>query len=411
MAKVRDDITMVDISTILPGVLQKLNERDKRIFLGALAMNMGYGGVKTLSNITSIAETTIRRGIAQIKDGSALQDEQIRAAGGGRKKVQEIYPDINAWVEEIVDRETYGNPMQVRKWSTLSLRTIADELAKRYGAQVSHMTVGKILEELDYGKQQNQKMLQIGESHPDRDRQFKYIQWKSDIFVLHGNPVISIDCKKKENLGNFKNDGQEYRKKKDPRKVKDHDYKDKVLGHVAPYGVYVVNDNTGFVNLGISHDTSEFAGVSVMRWWEHVGKYTFPNATKLFITSDCGGSNHYQHIAWKYALSQIATKTGLEIHVSHYPPGTSKWNKIEHKLFCFITRNWQGRPLVDIVTVINLINGTKTKKGLKVKCVADHNHYELKQKPSEEEIAKIDMIRRKFHGEWNYIIRPLKTSI
>lgn len=410
MAKIRSDITMVDISTILPGVIRKLNERDKRIFLGALAMNMGYGGVKTISKISGVAETTIRRGITQIQDGSALQDEQVRAPGGGRKSIQDLYPEINAWVEEIVERETYGNPMKVRRWTTMSLRDIAEAIMEEHGVEISHVTVGKILEKLDYSKQQNRKMLQVGENHPDRDRQFKYIQWKSDIFVQHGQPVISIDCKKKENLGNFKNDGNEYRKRKDARQVNDHDFKDKKLGHVAPYGVYVVNDNTGFVNLGVSHDTPEFAGVSVMRWWEHVGKHTFPNAKKLYITSDCGGSNNYRYSAWKYALSQIANKTGLEIHVSHYPPGTSKWNKIEHQLFCFITRNWQGRPLIDIVTVINLINHTKTRKGLKVKCVGDQNNYELKQKPTNEEMAAVNISPRHFHGEWNYIVRPSKND-
>ena len=407
MAKVRDDIKMMDISVFLPRITAKFNERDKRIFLGALSSSMGYGGVKTVSQISGVAETTIRRGIKELSDPSYLEDERIRAPGGGRKSAVQSNPDLSMWIKEIVDRETYGDPMNAeRKWTAMSLRKISNTLYAEHHVSVSHVTVGNILEDIGYSKQKNKKMLQVGEDHPDRDLQFKYIRYKTSVFETHGEPVISIDCKKKENLGEFASSGREYRKSKDPRKALDHDFKNKKLGSVAPYGIFVVNNNTGFINLGTSHDTSEFAGVSILRWWETIGASTFPNARKLFITSDCGGSNDYRHKAWKYALQQIANQTGLEIHVSHYPPGTSKWNKIEHKLFCFITKNWAGQMLVDIVTVVNLISHTTTENGLKVNCTTDTNHYELKQKPTDEEYAKINLLRKRFHGEWNYVVRP-----
>ena len=412
MAKVRDDIEMINISTFLPTLTSKLNERDKRIFLGALSASMGYGGVKTVSQISGVAETTIRRGIRELSDPAYYEDERIRAPGGGRKSALETTPELKAWIEKIVERETYGDPMNAeRRWTAMSLREIARTVCIEHHQSVSHVTVGNILEEIGYSKQKNKKMLQVGVDHPDRDLQFRYIRYKANIFQEHGMPVISIDCKKKENLGEFASSGREYRKKKDPRKALDHDFKNKKLGSVAPYGIFVVNNNTGFINLGTSHDTSEFAGVSIMRWWETVGTATFPDAKKLFITSDCGGSNDYRHKAWKYALQELANQTGLEIHVSHYPPGTSKWNKIEHRLFCYITKNWAGQMLVDIVTVVNLISHTTTEKGLKVQCVTDTNHYELKKKPTEEEYANINLLRKRFHGEWNYVIKPqTKTS-
>ena len=407
MAKVKDDIKMVDISSFLPGLISKLNERDKRIVLAGLSSIMGYGGIKTLSRITGVAESTIQRGLKELSDPSYIENKGVRAPGAGRKSAVEHHPELKEWIKEIVDKETYGDPMNAeRKWTAMSLRKIAEIVKKEHCVSVSHVTVGNILESIGYSKQKNKKMLQVGEDHPDRDLQFKYIGYKTDIFSAHGQPVISIDCKKKENLGEFASAGREYRKKKDPRKALDHDFKNKTLGSVAPYGIFVVNNNTGFVNLGVSHDTSEFAGASIMRWWEIVGKVTFPDAKKLFITSDCGGSNDYRFKAWKYALQQIANKTGLEIHVSHYPPGTSKWNKIEHSLFCFITKNWAGQLLVDVVTVVNLISNTSTTSGLKVQCVADNNHYELHQKPTDEEYEKINLQRKRFHGEWNYVVKP-----
>ena len=254
-------------------------------------------------------------------------------------------------------------------------------------------------------------MLQVGEPHPDRNEQFEFINGKAADFLEKGLPVISVDAKKKENIGNFRNNGQEYRHSKEPRKVLDHDFPIPELGKVAPYGVYVLNDNTGFANLGTDHDTAEFAAESILRWWTCIGSQTFPEADKIYINCDNGGSNGSRLHLWKYGLQQLADYTGLEVHVSHFPPGTSKWNKIEHRLFCYITKSWQGQPLADIETVVNLIAGTTTEKGLKVKCQVDIKKYELKRKVTDEEFEKIQLFPCDILGSWNYVIKPRKQSI
>jgi hypothetical protein len=285
------------------------------------------------------------------------------------------------------------------------LRKIAGEL-KSQGINVSHETVGKILKAMDYSKQSNQKMLQVGEPHPDRNAQFEHINKVAADYLKAGDPVISVDTKKKENIGNFKNNGQEYRKKKNPRKVLDHDFQLKELGKISPYGVYNLNHNTGFVNLGISHDTSEFAVESISRWWETVGKHTFPDSSKIYINCDSGGSNGFRVRMWKYQLQQFANRTGLTVEVSHFPRGTSKWNKVEHRLFCYISKNWQGKPLVDVHTAVNLIGSTKTTTGLEVICVRDDTQYELAKKVSDYDFNSIAI--EKFHPFelWNYKITP-----
>ena len=307
-------------------------------------------------------------------------------------------------IQKIVDGNTYGDPERVLSWTTLSLHDIQDLLHTKYKIKVSYRTISTLLEKLGYSKQSNQKMMQIGEPSPNRNEQFEYINNKVKEFIDAGDPVLSVDTKKKENVGNFKNNGQEYRKKKDPRKVLDHDFPIPEWGKISPYGIYVINSNTGFVNLGTSHDTAEFAVESISRWWETIGKNTFPNQKRLMITCDCGGSNGYRLHLWKYQLSQLAERTGLSIHVSHFPPGTSKWNKVEHRLFCYITKNWQGQPLVDIQTAVNLIGTTTTAKGLKVICKADYNEYPLSKKVSDEDYNSISISRIDPFGEWNYII-------
>jgi len=254
----------------------------------------------------------------------------------------------------------------VLTWTTESLRSIQRKLAEKYNIKTSHVTVSAILESLGYSKQTNQKMLQVGEPHPDRNAQFEFINNKAKEFLEKGEPVISVDTKKKEDIGNFKNPGLEYRQNKDPRKVLDHDFPIKELRKIAPYGVYNLNYNIGFVNVGTSHDTAEFAVESISRWWECVGKHTFPKATKLLITCESGGSNGYRTWLWKYQISQLAKQINLEIHVCHFPPGTSKWNKVEHRLFCYISRNWQGKPLISVEAAIKLIGSTTTTTGLKV---------------------------------------------
>ena len=325
----------------------------------------------------------------------------------GEKKIIDLHPELIQLVEQIISESTFGSPETPLHWTCLSLRKIASIVYERTGIMISQNIVSYILDILEYSKQLNQKMLQVGEQHPDRDEQFQFINDKTDDFLSHNLPVISVDTKKKENIGNFKNNGAEYRPIYDPQRVFDHDFPIKELGKVAPYGVYVLNNNTGFVNVGVSHDTPDFAGNSIFLWWEIIGKSTFPNATKIYINCDGGGSNNCRSWLWKQNLQEFANKTGLEIHVSHFPPGTSKWNKIEHRLFCYISKNWQGKPLIDIETVVNLISNTTTTKGLTVKCNVDHQHYELGKKISNDEKDKINIefitIPNK---DWNYIIRP-----
>ena len=329
----------------------------------------------------------------------------VRRSGGGRKYIESIYPNAEDCIQRIIDCKTYGDPMRILSYTTESLRKIQNELEKE-NIFIGHVTIGKILDSMGYSKQVNQKMLQNGEAHPDRNEQFEYINDTAASYLEWNEPVISVDTKKKEMIGNFKNNGDEYRPSKQPRKVLDHDFPIKELGKVAPYGIYNVNKNVGFVNVGTSHDTSEFAVVSISRWWEALGKHTFPRATKLYITCDGGGSNSYRSKMWKYQLQQFADRTHLEIQVSHFPPGTSKWNKIEHRLFCYISKNWQGKPLIDVQTVIDLIGSTKTGSGLEVICVRDDTVYELAKTISDEEFDSINLIEIIPFRTWNYRIYP-----
>ena len=271
---------------------------------------------------------------------------------------------------------------------------------------MSHDTIGNILKDMGYSLQQNQKMLQTGEPHPDRNAQFEHINQTASDFISQGQPVISVDTKKKELIGNFKNNGAEYRKKKEPHKAFDHDFPIKELGKVAPYGVYDVSRNLGFVNLGLSHDTAEFAVASILRWWQTLGVHTYPKASKIFITGDSGGSNGSRLKLWKKQLQEFANVSGLCVVVSHFPPGTSKWNKIEHRMFCFISKNWRGVPLVSVEVVVSLISSTTTSKGLKIVCACDDRCYALGTIVSDEELALLNLERNKFHGDWNYTIHP-----
>ena len=391
------------IKTVLP----LLDERQRRIYLAAEARSYGWGGITRVSEISGVAPFTIRQGLAEINgEEPPMPTDRVRAPGGGRKSLEDLMPDLDEHILQIVDGSTYGNPEKVLSYTTMSLRGIQEKLLENFGETVSFRSVGTILEKLGYSKQANQKLLQIGDAHPDRNKQFEFINNKAYRFLKQGLPVISVDTKKKENLGNFKNNGQEYRKSGDPRKVLDHDFLIPELGKVAPYGVYVLNDNTGFINLGTDHDTAEFAAESILRWWTAVGKNTFPEADKIYINCDNGGSNGSRLHLWKYELQQFANITGLEVNVSHFPPGTSKWNKIEHRLFCYISKAWQGQPLIDIETVVQLISNTTTSTGLKVVCQVDTNKYELKRKVSDEEYECIRLIPGKILGDWNYIIKP-----
>ncbi len=392
------------ILTMLP----LLNEKQKRIFLATEAMSYGRGGITKVSQISGVSIPTIRRGIKEIKTGSIGEPgDKLRISGGGRKKTECKYQNIEECILKIIDQKTYGNPEKVLSYTTLSLRDIQNMLLSEYSIDASYRTIGTMLDKMGYSKQQNQKMLQVGKQHPDRNEQFEFINSKATEFLSLGLPVISVDTKKKENIGNFKNNGREYRPKGEPRKVLDHDFPISELGKVAPYGVYVLNDNTGFINLGTDHGTAEFAVESILRWWNYIGENIFPNADKIYINCDNGGSNGSRVRLWKYSLQKLANITGLEIHVSHFPPGTSKWNKVEHKLFCYISKNWEGQPLIDIETIVKLISSTTTSKGLTVQCIVDENKYNLHIKISDEEYKKIALVKDERLGDWNYIIHPL----
>jgi len=385
-------------------MLPQLNEIQRRLYLASEAITYGRGGIAKVIQITGVSRNTIKRGINELNNGLTF-DGKIRNSGGGPKCIEDKHPDIEEKIRKIVDGATYGNPERVLSYTTESLRKIESELESQ-GVKVSYKTIGKILDLMNYSKQTNQKMLQIGEPHPDRNAQFEHINDTAAKYLMAGDPVISVDTKKKENIGNFKNGGLEYRPKKDPRKVLDHDFPLEELGKISPYGVYNLNNNTGFVNVGVSHDTSEFAVESISRWWETVGKHNFPNRSKIYITCDSGGSNGYRVRMWKYQLQEFANRIGLEVEVSHFPRGTSKWNKVEHRLFCYISANWKGKPLIDVQTAVDLIGSTKTTTGLEVICVRDDTEYDLAKKVSDEDFESISIVKISPFGTWNYKILP-----
>lgn len=384
------------------------DEKSKRILLSKVAEVYGRGGKARVVEITGITYSTLKAGKADSENDAVISSNRIRREGGGRKPATETYPNVEEAIEKIIDGNTYGDPSKELHWvaSTLSLRKISKILEEDYSITISYVTVSQLLTEMGYSKQVNQKMEQVGIPSPDRNEQFEFIDHTAHEYLENGEPVISVDTKKKENIGNFKNAGAEYRKVKDPRRVLDHDFPIPELGKVAPYGVYVLNNNTGFVNLGTSHDTSEFAVTSISCWWNAVGKNAFPNAKRIYITCDGGGSNGSRSRNWKYELQQLANDTGLEITVSHYPPGTSKWNKVEHRMFCYISKNWRGHPLIDIETVISLISSTTTGNGLSITCQLDEKTYETGRKISDDELAKINIFPCETLGKWNYVIKP-----
>jgi hypothetical protein len=383
-----------------------LSESQKRQYAATLANAYGYGGATVVHQITRLAPNTIARGKKDLSENAGVAPARVRRKGGGPKWSEEKYPHIREHIATIIEDSTYGNPEQVLSWTTESLRSITQKLLKQYDENVTHVTVGSILEDMGYSKQANQKMLQIGKPHPDRNAQFVFISQKAKEFIESGEPVISVDTKKKENIGNFKNPGKEYRKSKDARQVLDHDFPIKELGKISPYGVYNLNHNIGFVNVGTSHNTAEFAVESIFRWWKAVGEHSFPNAKKLMLTCDSGGSNGSRLKLWKLQVDQLASRIGIEIHICHFPPGTSKWNKVEHRLFCYISKNWQGKPLIDIETAINLIGSTTTETGLKVICQRDDTVYETAKTVSDEDFASLKITRIAPFENWNYYFKP-----
>ena len=381
-----------------------LDEKMRRLWCANEALAV-VGGITLVSNETGVSRTTITEGIKEIKGLKQLPDNNIRRSGGGRKLQTEKDISLKSDVEKSVESVTRGDPESPLKWCSKSTRNIADELNKdNKEKRASHSLIARILTESGYSLQSNRKTDEGSKNNPDRNEQFNFINEKVKEFQKNKYPVISVDTKKKENIGNFKNSGQEYHKKGKPEKVNVYDFIDKEKGKVSPYGIYDLDKNKGWVSIGISADTAKFAVNSIRAWWYDSGKETYKNSKEILITADCGGSNGYRVRLWKVELQKLATEIHKTINVSHFPPGTSKWNKIEHKLFCFISKNWRGKPLINRATVVNLIGNTKTKTGLTVKAVLDENNYEKGIKISDEEFNKVKLKKDNFHGEWNYKI-------
>jgi hypothetical protein len=386
----------------LSGLLPELNERQRRLLVGAEAQALGYGGIEILSEITGMSSPTIRRGLKEL-DRKSRKFEGIRRKGGGRKRAVEQNPRLTKILEEIIEPETRGDPETPLRWTCKSVRNIADAL-KKEKCLVSHQTVASILRELEYSLQGNKKTKE-GADHPDRNRQFLYINKMAKKFLRRKVPVISVDTKKKELVGNYKNNGQEWRPKSHPNEVNGHDFPDPEVPKAVPYGVYDIADNKGWVNVGMTSDTAEFAVESIRQWWKRMGKKRYPKTKSLLVFADAGGSNGYRSRLWKKEIQDFADEQLLNITICHFPPGTSKWNKIEHRLFSFISVNWRGKPLLTYQIIINLIAATTTRTGLTVRARLDKRHYEKGIEVSKEEMEKIKLIKHDFHGEWNYTIK------
>jgi|SRR5665647_126517 len=382
-------------------IYNTLDENKRRWFCAQKAIEIGYGGVTQVSLLTSMSRTTITKGIKELKGNGELE-KQIRKSGAGRKLITSSHSNIIADLEVLMNENTAGDPMSSLKWTCKSTRKIAEELVKS-GNKISYKTVYNLLSEADYTLQGNKKTLGSCTSE-DRDGQFKAINDFAKEFINNGEPVISVDAKKKEQVGNFKNNGETWRKTKNPIEVHDHDFPSLGEGVAIPYGTYDILKNEGFVNVGITADTAEFAVNSIRQWWSFVGKAAYPNASKLLICADGGGSNGSRNRLWKINLQKLADEIGINITVCHYPPGTSKWNKIEHRMFSFISMNWKGQPLISYELIVNLIGNTTTKNGLKIEAQLDFKNYEKGIKISDEELGQINITAHSIYPKWNYSI-------
>jgi transposase len=383
-----------------------LDERCRRRFAAAEALAAGHGGVTAVSRATGIARSTITRGLAELHEEAVAQaaPDRVRRAGGGRKALTATDKTLLSDLQALVEPVTRGDPMAPLLWTAKSLRKLAAEL-RACGHRIGHNVVAKLLRQLGYSLQANRKTLE-GASHPDRDAQFNYINDQVKAALAADQPALSVDTKKKELVGDFKNNGREYHPKGDPEKVRVHDFKIPELGRAAPYGVYDIADNAGWVSVGIDHDTASFAVNAIRRWWQTMGQQRYPKARQLMISADGGGSNGSRVRLWKIELQALANELDLDITVCHLPPGTSKWNKIEHRLFSFITQNWRGRPLVSYHTIVQLIAATTTKAGLTVRSELDTNTYPKGIKIADADMDALNLQRHSFHGEWNYTIKP-----
>jgi hypothetical protein len=402
-----DDMQVVECVARKYALLRPhLDERQRRLLLGAEARELGRGGIKAIAEVTGVHPDTIARGAREV-DGTRGPQPGVRAPGGGRKKLADTDPDLAAELKKLVDPETRGDPMSPLVWTTKSTRNLAGALTA-LGHAVSDRTVARMLASLGFSLQGNAKVTE-GRQHEDRDAQFGYLAEQVARFIAAGQPVISVDAKKKENVGDFKNGGREYQPAGQPEQVNVHDFMDKNLGKAIPYGLYDLSANTGWVSVGTDHETSAFAVATLRTWWNTIGKARYPDAGQLLICADGGGSNGYRVRAWKIELAKLAAETGLEITVCHLPPGTSKWNKIEHRLFSQITMNWRGRPLRTHQIIVDLISSTTTATGLTVHCVMDTSDYPTGIKYTKKDVQTLPITYHDFHAEWNYTVMPDDT--
>lgn len=382
-----------------------LNERSLRIWCATEAHAIGYGGVTAVHRATRVSRITITNGLKELRQDTSLDSNRIRKPGGGRKKLTDTREGLLESLDKLIEPATRGDPENPLRWSSKSTTKLAEELTKE-GYNISQKSVYNLLKDQNYSLKSNKKTKEGKEDHPDRDAQFQHINKKTKEFQKNKNPVLSVDTKKKENIGNFKNQGREWMPRGEWEEVNTHDFPDKTLGKAAPYGIYDMTRNEGWVNVGISHDTAEFAVNSIRTWWNNMGKELYKNCTEIMITADCGGSNSYKTKLWKFELQKFADEIGKSITICHFPPGTSKWNKIEHRMFSHISQNWRGKPLVSLETIVELIGNTTTTTGLKIQTSVDKNHYEKGRKISDEDFESINIRRSKFQGNWNYTIRP-----
>lgn len=381
-----------------------LDEKSRRLYAAAESKVIGRGGIAIVAKATGVSRTTISAGLKELQKADSIDTTRIRKQGGGRKKATTKLPEIKKELAKLIEPALRGEPDSSLLWTSKSLRKLSSEL-KSIGINVSHNLVGEILNEEGFSLQANRKTDE-GRGHPDRDAQFEYIHQKVKDYQLLNQPVISVDAKKKELVGNFKNSGKELHRKKEPEKVKVYDFPSDAEGKAIPYGVYDITQNKGWVSVGIDHDTAEFAAETIKKWWNNMGISFYSEAKKLFITADGGGSNSSRSSLWKIELQKLSNEIGLSIDVCHFPPATSKWNKIEHRLFSYIAQNWRGKPLLSYEVIVNLIGSTRTTKGLDVTCELNRNKYEIGIKVTDEELAKINLKKDEFHGEWNYNISP-----
>jgi len=381
-----------------------LDERTRRLVAASEAMTLGYGGVSVVHRACGLSRRTILKGIREIEAGGAQTPGRIRRPGAGRKPATVADPALVDTLEALIDAQTRGDPESPLRWICASTRAIADELRRQHHG-VSHTTVAQLLHGLDYSLQSNRKS-QEGTDHPDRDAQFRHIARAVKRSLARGSPVISVDTKKKELIGSFANAGRQWRPATQPQQVRTHDFPTPAVPRAYPYGIYDVGRNTGFVNVGTDHDTGAFAVASIRGWWRHEGRRLYPDASTILITADGGGSNGWRLRLWKLELQHLADDIALPVAVCHFPPGTSKWNKIEHRLFSFISSNWRGEPLRDYETVVKLIANTTTAKGLTVTCRLDRRKYPTGRKVTGAEMKQLHLQRNPFHGEWNYVIKP-----